>query len=91
MNELSSFRQETSQDLPIFKDIRQRFSEICDKFSNQRLNSSLKSTGNRVTFKNDLDSNKNSNQNKSKLIISQPLKNSQRSVNSRTFNERSRF
>jgi hypothetical protein len=93
MNELKSFRQDTMQELPMFKDIRQVFSEICDKFATQKFNSSLKSTGNRVTFKNDLVAAKldlaaQSQVNKSKMIMSQPLKNSQRSVNSKSYNQR---
>ncbi len=91
MNELKNFRYQTSKDLPMFKDIRQVFSEICDKHATQRyFNSSLRSTGNRVHFKNDLVSNTNM-QNKSKIIMSQPLKNSQKSNASRTFNERYEF
>jgi hypothetical protein len=56
---LKIFRQETNQELPIFNEIRQIFSDICDKYANQKLNVSLRSTGNRVTFKQDLISKEN--------------------------------
>jgi len=53
-NELSVFRRETNEQLPIFDEIRLVFAEISEKFVGQRLNASMKSTGNRVTFKSDL-------------------------------------
>ena len=58
MNKLKSFRTVLQSDLPMFSDSRQVFMEICDKFANQLMNSSLKSTGNRVTFQQDLNNKK---------------------------------
>ena len=57
-NSLKVFRKDTEKELPIFSEVRQVFSELCEKYANQRLNMSLKSTGNRVTFKQDLVANK---------------------------------
>ncbi len=53
-NELGVFRRETSEQLPIFNQIRLVFAEINEKYANQKLSASMKSTGNRVTFKSDL-------------------------------------
>jgi hypothetical protein len=55
MKDLANFRDETIEDLPIFSEIRERFSDICDKNALNKLNSSLRSTGARVTFKKDLE------------------------------------
>lgn len=53
-NDLKVFRQETGEQLPNFDEIRSGFANICNRYVNQKLNSSLRSTGNRVTFKQDL-------------------------------------
>ena len=90
-NSLKVFRKDTEKELPIFSEVRQVFSELCEKYANQRLNMSLKSTGNRVTFKQDLVANKegkmkNSN-NRPSSLLNALLPNTNKNNNNNSLNK----
>ena len=55
MSLLKSNRSSRTDDISAFNQLRQAFSDITDKYANQRTNSTLRSSiGNRVTFKQDV-------------------------------------
>jgi hypothetical protein len=54
MNDLKSYRDQTSADLPHFIQMRKEFSDLCNEYCKQRLVASIKSTGSRVKFEKNL-------------------------------------
>lgn len=90
---LKVIRKETSEELPIFDEMREVLSNICERYASQKLNVSIRSTGNRVTFKPDLISRdkqlKNHHHNNQAHNQKSPSKhqNNENSLNEKTFPE----